>query len=255
MRTIIFILILPVLFSISIAGADTIIMAADRWCPVNCEPDSPRPGFMVEIAQQVFTKAGHTIEYRIVPWARAIEEANAGRINGIIGAFHGDAPDFIFPENELFLLSGNSFFVTSKSKWTYKDISSLSEIIIGAINGYDYGEEINSYINKYKGTKRVDLISGNHPLERNIQKLLNGRIDVLVESNVVFWRTASAMGVKDNIKSAGQASKPEKCYIAFSPSNIKSKEYAKILSDGVDMLRKSGQLKKILNAYEVDDWK
>lgn len=43
-------------------------------------------------------------------------------------------------------------------------------------------------------------------------------------------------------------------YIAFSPAISQSKEYARILSEGVDTLRKSGELKTILKKYGLDDW-
>ncbi len=43
--------------------ADTITIAADNWCPMNCEPESKEPGFMVEIAQSILAKAGHKVVY------------------------------------------------------------------------------------------------------------------------------------------------------------------------------------------------
>ena len=233
----------------AVAGADQIVLAADRWCPINCEPDSTEPGIMVEIAREIFSQAGHRVEYRLMPWARAIKEAREGNITGIIGAFEGDAPDFIFPDRELLMVSGNVFFVSRESDWDYKDTTSLSDIILGAILEYDYGETINSYIKTHLDSKQVQLISGNDPLERNISKLLRGRVDVLIEASPVFWYTASKMGVKDKLRSAGEASAPEKCFIAFSPAIEKSEEYAKILSDGIEKLRESGKLQEILDKY------
>lgn len=233
----------------TLAEADHIVIAADRWCPINCEPDSEAPGIMVEIAQQVFTRAGHDVEYRLMPWARAIQEARQGKITGIIGAFIGDAPDFIFPDTELMTISGSAFFVPKDSQWVYEGPSSLSDVILGAILQYDYGETLDSYIEKHKDTRQVQIISGENPLERNIQKLLLGRIDVIIESPPVFWYTASQMGVKDSLKFAGQASAAEKCFIAFSPAIDKSEVYARILSDGVDKLRQSGKLQEILRKY------
>ena len=232
--------------------ADYITIAADNWCPINCDPSDSKPGIMVEIAEQVFSDAGHTVIYKILPWSRAIKLSREGEITGIIGAFAGDAPDFIFPENELLMLSGNTFFVTKDSKFVYKNISSLSVVQLGAIRDYDYGEIVNDYI---KRGKNVQILSGETPLERMIQMLLIGRVDVIIEAAPVFWHIATKMKVKDKLKVAGQASDAEKCYIAFSPKIAKSKEYAKLLSDGIDKLRHSGELKKILNKYGMEDWK
>jgi len=232
--------------------ADYITIAADNWCPVNCDPSDSKPGIMVEIAEHVFSNAGHTVIYKILPWSRAIKLSREGEITGIIGAFVGDAPDFIFPENELLMISGNTFFVAKESTFVYQNISSLADVQLGAIRDYDYGELLNDYIKK---GKNVQILSGENPLERMIQMLLIGRVDVVIEAAPVLWHTAAKMNVKDKLKAAGRASDAEKCYIAFSPKNAKSKEYAKILSDGIDGLRRSGELNKILNTYGIEDWK
>ena len=91
--------LLLVVSSFSPISADTIIIGADEWCPINCEPGSERPGFLVETARAVFEKAGHNLEYVKMPWSRTLDEVRKGRINGAIGAYFQDAPDFIFPEN------------------------------------------------------------------------------------------------------------------------------------------------------------
>jgi polar amino acid transport system substrate-binding protein len=44
-------------------------------------------------------------------------------------------------------------------------------------------------------------------------------------------------------------------YIAFSPGNPKSQEYAQILSKGIQQLRASGELATILKKYGMSDWK
>jgi len=40
-------------------------------------------------------------------------------------------------------------------------------------------------------------------------------------------------------------------YIAFSPKNPNSKKYAKILSDGMLEIKRSGELQKILDKYSI----
>jgi polar amino acid transport system substrate-binding protein len=231
--------------------ADTLIFSADIWCPVNCDPAGSEPGIMVETAQKVFSDAGHTVKYTILPWARAVVMCREGKINGVIGAFAGDAPDFVFPENELLMVSGNTLFTAKNSKWIYKNMNSMEDIKLGAIIGYDYGPRVNNYMQK---GKNVQLLGGKNPLERNIQKLLLGRIDAVIEAEPVFRYSAKKMGLADQFRTAGQIDEPQKCYIAFSPNIPKSKEYSKILSDGVDMLRQSGELEKILNKYGLHDW-
>lgn len=250
-----FVLMISLFVLCSTSHGDEILIGADRWCPINCEPESDEPGVMVEIAQQVFSKAGHQVTYKVMPWARAVKLTRQGKVTAVIGAFKGDAPDFIFPENELARLSSSALFTTRSMIWHYEGIASLDAMKLGAILDYDYGDALNAYIEKHRESGQVELLAGEDPLVRNIKKLLANRISVLVEVESVFLYTAKKMGVADQVKKAGQIAPSEPCYIAFSPALEASKAYAEILSDGVAALRQSGELAKILDKYGLEDWK
>jgi polar amino acid transport system substrate-binding protein len=244
-----------VLFLSIFAAADTITIAGDSWCPFNCETGSANPGYMVEIAQQVFGKAGHVVVYKIIPWARAKEESRAGQITGIIGAYKDDAPDFIFPANEQGVMA-NELFVLAESGWKYEGLTSLSSATLGIIADYSYYPDVDGYIEKNKANpKLIQTASGDNALETNIKKLQGGRITAIIETPAVFWYTANRMGISSKLKSAGAAGKADPISIAFSPKLAKSKDYAALLATGMTDLRKSGELAKILKKYALTDWK
>lgn len=235
------------------AIADDIILEADSWCPFNCEPGSEHPGFMVEIAQKVLGAQGHKIVYQIRPWARAIDDAKKGTANGVIGASKADVPGFVFPENEQANYAMDSFFVKAESNWTFTGVDSLRSVTLGSILDYGYGDELLAYI---KGNPaKVDAIGGDAPLESNIKKLVAGRVDVIVEAPPVFWDTVTRLGLKEKVKAAGSFPEQQAMYIAFSPANPKSADYAKAISDGMTAMRASGELKTILEKYGLTDWK
>ena len=79
-------LALAVLSPVATAGAETLTLVADEWCPYNCTPGDEKPGFLVEIVKKVFEPQGFTVDYKIVPWARAIRDTRAGRYSAILGA-------------------------------------------------------------------------------------------------------------------------------------------------------------------------
>ena len=118
--------------------AEEITIVADEWCPFNCEPNSKAPGFMIEIATEIFSKAGHSVNYSTMDWDEALTAVRKGEFKAIVGAANEDAPDSIF--------------------------------------------------------------------------------------------------------------------VAFSPADAKSKDYAQILGQGMDELRRSGKLKAILSKYGMEDW-
>ncbi len=255
MRKILIIALLYLLFIHVPLYAAHIIIAADNWCPVNCRANSEQEGFMIDIAKKIFGRAGHTVEYENIPWNRTLKMVREGKIHGAVGAYYKDCPDFIFPENELAMI-GFSIFTQKNRNWTYTGISSLEEITLGVIAGYSYLDEIDAYISRHRNNaEKIQIIHGANPLERNIKKLLAGRLDAIIATEPVFWYLAHRMEVNGQVRVGGVAVKPEKAYIAFSPALPQSEKYAEILSAGIAELRKSGELKQILSKYGLEDWK
>lgn len=248
----------PVVMSVSLlaampAQADTISLRADEWCPYNCAPDSDKPGYGVEIAKEVFAKAGHTVDYKTMAWARAQDECRKGTVMAIIGASKKEIPDLLFPELPI-AVADNSFVVKAGSPWRYAGPASLEKIKLGAIQGYGYDGEVGDYVAaNAKDKSRIDMVGGDTALEQNFKKMLAGRLDATVDAKPVLAYKLREMGLSDKVQFAGSVD-PTPTFIAFSPANPKSKEYALILDKGVAELRASGRLKQILDRYGVPDW-
>ncbi len=241
-------LLLPI-----VTMAEVITVRSDAWCPYNCTPKSKKPGFMIEILQQTLGKKGYTIDYQEMNWARAVIETRAGKFNAVVGASKNDAPDFVFPDNALGKNAG-CFYTLPKTKWKYTGIESLQSATIGVIRDYSYDDgEFDDYIKENQNNRqRLDIISGDDVLKRNLDKLRTGRITALVESEPVIAYQQSSNKSLSDLKNVG-CFKETQVYVAFSPVLPQSKNYAKLLSDGIQEMRKSGQLKKILDKYGLKD--
>jgi len=254
-RIIIIFLVLTICVPLQ-AKTDTITVAADAWCPFTCEPGSSSPGYMIEIAREIFKKSGHTLVYKTVEWKKAIEETRKGKFTAIAGGAKSDSPDFIFPEKSLGV-SQNIFFVKRGNPWKYNGVDSLKKVKLGVSQGYSYSEEIDRYIQANKGKPAVFVASGDIPIQENIDKLMKGSIDVFIEDPSVFGNYCGSKGLQKVLgatQPAGTDGPAEKIYMAFSPATPKSKEYAAILSAGIDRMRKTGELKAILAKYYIKDW-
>lgn len=81
------------------------------------------------------------------------------------------------------------------------------------------------------------------------------RLDAFVEADLVFWYTASQMELEEAFTVAGTLGEPLPAYIAFSPSDPRSETFARLLSEGVEALRASGELARILARYHLQDWR
>lgn len=233
---------------------ERIVLAGDEWCPYNCHPASENPGYMVEIAREVFGQQGYEVVYRVTSWNRAIFGTRNGDYDGIIGTGKEETPDLIFPRNELGV-AAHTFYVQDTTQWQFRGYQSLDKMTVGVIENYSYGTFFNDYIVPNRGdAQKVQVITGSDPFARNLQKMKLGRINATIEDkNVMDYHVRNSL--EDlGIKTAGILT-TEKIYIAFSNINEKSKEYAKILDEGVEQLRESGKLDEILQKYGLTDWK
>lgn len=228
----------------------TIAIAADLWCPHNCAAGSKREGYMIEIAREAFALARLEVEYTNVSWARALELADQGYIDGVVGAFSRDSAGFVYPE-EAIGYARTALFTHADSDWTYEGINSLGQKKLVTINGYSYSTELDAYIDKHKkNPKRVWILSGPAPLTRAIELLEHDRSDVLPEDLDVMHWTLGQLGKHDRLRMVGQLERLP-VYIAFSEANPQSEDFATLLTEGVRKLRKSGRLDEILASYNV----
>ena len=226
---------------------------ADRYYPYNGIPNSPKPGYMIEIAQYALAKSGHTVKYQLMPWGRAIEQVRRGEKDCIIAGFKSDAPSFIFPE----LNQGVdqiAFYSTTGNQWQYTGVDSLRSIRLGIIESYSYQDDVDVYIQQANASPMIKARHDKFALENNLMGLIKGDLDVIVESRPVVESTLKKLNLADKIQYVGAADKLGKNYIACSPVLESSKEYAQLISDATAELRQNGQLEKILAKYGLRDW-
>lgn len=231
--------------------AETIILTADKWCPFNCEQNSPKMGYMIEVAKIIFERHGHNIDYQINPWIKSIENVRKGKATGLVATTKLDAPDLIYPAKSM----GNNkdcFYVRAKDKWEYNSVDDLKGRTIGIVQAYAYSPELISYFNE--NPKQTSMATGTDPLSINIKRLNDKTIDTIVENPFVFNYITSLNNTRDKYEEAG-CTDDQDLYIGFSPKNPRSKEFAKILTEGIEELRKDGTLDKIIAKYSLKDWR
>ncbi len=238
---------------ISLISADVIRFECDYWAPYNGDPKSLYPGFQYEIAKIIFEKAGHKVVYNVMPFSRALQRLESGDADATFGLLKEEAQ-----KNKLLIPSQNigfssySFFVLHDNKWRYNGIKSLESQMLGVIQDYDYNE-LNHYINTNKNSIKVQVMAGDSSLEKNINKLINNRITVIVDDEYVVAWTLKSMKHSGKLIKAGSLTQLKPVYIAFSSKNPKSQEYIQILNKGVLELKRTGEYQKILSKYGINE--
>lgn len=230
----------------------TVRIRADVWFPMNGEPGSDRPGYMIELAQAIFGARGHQVDYRDMPWSRSLLNVSLGLSDCVVGAYREDAPSFVFPETA-WGEDQNLFWKRADSAWHFDgNLSSLEGMQIGLIRDYAYSPAFDALM--ATEPPGAEFLSANNALEQNIQKLMLDRIDVTVESKLVMERRLEELGLVDDIVPAGRLGDPKPMYIACSPKKPESQRYVEWVDLGTAELRDTGELQAILDRYGLRDW-
>jgi len=234
------------------AAGHTVTIAADPWCPYNCEPGSEREGFAIDAARLIFAQVGLAVDYQLLPWTRALAEARTGRLDAVVGASRPEAPDLVFPDEEIGY-SDNGFFVRADMPWTFLGLESLRGLRVALIADYDYGEDFVAVVSQVPGSPGVVITQGNDALERNFRMLASSRVDVVVSDVAVGLNFLTDFAEKNAIRFAGAQGDADPVYIAFSPAQPRAEEYARVFAEGWRALRASGQLAELLARYGLTD--
>lgn len=241
--------LLSVFILCSISLAETLVFAADYWMPFTGEPNSEEEGFLVELAREIFKGTGIEVQYKLLPWARAIREGELGRIDGLLGAAKGDAPEYLFPEISQGELRND---IISLKPFDYHGLSSLKGKRLGVMQGYTYGElktgeNLDHYI---EAGKDIEIIGGEVPLETAIKMLVSGRIDLFIDHPAPVRKAIQNLGLEFNQFSIIESvTKPQELFIAVSPKHSESLKLIGLISEGTKKLKDSGELDKLQKKY------
>lgn len=242
------------MFCLSTAAlADDIVIAADTWCPYNCEATSRDRGFMVDVATEILGKQGYTVVYRNDSWTKALRDAGQGRIDAVVGAGASEAKDLIAAMEPLGI-NKTCLYARASNPFQYRGVDSLNSVKLGVISGYLYGGAIDQYVEQNRiHYQKVQLVTGDKPLLQNVKKLQAGRIDALVENEMVMDFSQRKFDLK-GLRNAG-CDQDTPLFIAFSPKRPDARRLAEYMNAGVPLMRRSGRFKQILDRYGVKDWR
>ena len=233
------------------AQADEIVLASpDYWCPFSCKAGAAQEGFTVDIVREIFTAAGHQVRLVNQNYSRALLDVRAGVYTATPSTLRDEAPDFVFPDQPI---SRNRYCVYTRpdSAWRYRGPASLDELgHVGVIRDYSYGAALDAALKS--APQRFEVHTGDGLTERMLRRLQLGRMDAFIEEeNLVAYTLKQQPGLA--ARSAG-CEAPSYAYLALSPRHPKAQGYARVFSDGMAKLRRSGRLKTILAGYGLAEW-
>jgi len=239
-------LMLPMLLAYRAASAETLVLAAADSRPTAFLVDGKPAGILVDLVTEAYRRAGQPIEIRLMPWARCLEEAKTGAIDGVFSSFK-------LPEREQFLAFPKealttqviSFFVRQDSTLSFDgNLGALRTATIGVINGTSYGTTFDTAVKD--GT--LQKVDPTNSAESNIKKLAAGRVDLIPSYNYVALDMAKNLNLLSQIKEISPPLQSVPSYLAFTKAHDLKK-----MSDAFDValasMRQDGTYDRIVAKY------
>ena len=242
--------------AVAVEPSREIVVQADRWCPFNCEPKTPKPGYVVEILQKTFEREGTTLTYQIVPWDRAMKHAVEGKIAGVIGASATDARErSLLIGREPVGIASDCLYVAANNPLVYRnalDLDTLRKVAV--VSGYSYAEGLGQWVTNPKNASRIETGRGENPGEINLNNLARGWVDGVIDDGSVLRMLTQKLKIGAQVRLAGCTGK-EPIFVAFSPKAPDAAALVSRLDREVAAMRKNGSLITLLKSYGQKDWK
>jgi len=237
-----------------------------KLATLNWEPyigqDLKNKGLFALILEAAFKEEGYKVELSFTPWARAVNEAKNGLLDGLMPEYYDSAPDgrlkdFVF-SNSFF--KGPVGFLTLKSKNIKynknddlnKTYDELKQYKFGVVRDYINEEKFDARIyefNKGKadGTKNLAAEVANSD-EININKLKADRIDIIFIDKYVaeYFIDKNFKNDKNKFIFLEPALALNDLYIAFSKKAKDSEAKMNAFNNGMKKIKENGILKKLI---------
>jgi polar amino acid transport system substrate-binding protein len=235
------------------AARKKLVLAGDYWCPYNCSKDPNYQGFLVDVTRRALHIYGIDIEYRIMPWRKALTGIKKAKIDGIIGISQIKGLNLVTTKFPL-EYSVISAFTRNDNDWVYDGSDSLRGKKLGIIMDYDLNEEINNFFGMHYTTNpRIFVVEdGKKAVRDSINNLINGISDVYVEDQRVGEHYIKKYNLSNYIKNAGIISNEHlPLYVAFNAEIPDVKEYVKFLEEGIASLKATGEYEELRVKYKM----
>ncbi|MDT8989459.1 transporter substrate-binding domain-containing protein [Curvibacter sp. APW13] len=238
------------LWAILPTHAETWTIRADHWCPYNCTPGTDRPGYMIEILQRTAAKHGHTLDYRLMPWPRALQQAREGLITGVVGMVASNREGLLLSDK--MGVDATCVFVLKGSTLRYRRVSDLDSFgRIGIVEGYGYPDEFMQWQKRH--ARQVQAVAGENTLQMQAKKLTSQRIEAFVENVNVVRHSESEVPELRWVGNAG-CMQEEDLYFGYSKKVPHAASIKQMVDQELAAMKKNGELNKLLEKYRVAPW-
>jgi len=222
----------------------TLTFTTIEFPPYVYKQDNQIKGFNVEILDEIFKRLHIKIEYKIVPWSRAVKMVKDGESDAIFPFFKNSKRLLFTDFSNSFTSEPIAMFVLKDSHISYNgNFKELSQYKFGRVRGYSSGTLFDKAIEN--GVITIDVSNNS---TQNYKKLIANRFDILVDNKYVVLSIQKREKRHILIKQLEPIISETKAYLGFS----KKRNHKKLISKFNTVLQEikdDGTYNSIINKY------
>lgn len=222
------------------AQAETVTAAQDPWPPfIHTDGQS---GLSVELVQAALATQGYQLKMSIMPWSRALKEANNGNIDLLIATWQtAERRSFLY-FSDPYAHNRITFISRADAPFEYTNLKSLDNKSVGIIRHYGYDDAFNQATN-FQRYPAIDLVA-------NLKKLSRHRIDVTLDDEIAARALMKAEGFDASTFHFSQTPLSQNpLYVTSGIANPKGKRLIEAFNRGLRAIKDNGTYDAIMNKY------
>jgi len=223
----------------------TVRIVSSTWEPYEYEENGVAKGIGIDVTLEAFKRMGYEATVTFVPFKRATEMIQSGAADMLTDVNRNEEREVygIFNEEPILFSCTNLFVKVDSTIEFTGDLFELSEYTFGINRGYTHGKEFDDAF-----ANNLLIVEEAEDTPQNIEKLINGRIDILLENKLVVLMNAKEMDCQDQIKALNPEYREAALYNMFSKKN-ELYEMAELFNEKVIEIKEDGTFQKIYDSY------
>ena len=221
------------------ALAESYTSAENNWPPF-ISKERADDGVAIALIREIFKRSGNEMSFDELPWSRAIDSVKTGAVDILPGVWHNEERTKYLIYSEPYLYNRIVFIKKKGDGFEYDGIGSLEGKKVGTVQDYNYGDEFL----KAEHFKRISTVG----LINNVRKLVNGRIDLTLEDEIVARSDimSKTPELADQVDYSKNALSEVGLHIACGKANPKCPQIIEQFNKGLKAMQDDGSLASFL---------
>lgn len=231
---------------------DKLVFASDDWCPYVCNNTKDKPGFIVELVRQAFAMHGIEVEYKSMPFHKAIAAASKGEIDGVL-AIARRGNKLMYPIQPQ-MYSQRKAYIRASDYWHYDTPNALEGRKLCIVLDYSMDSNTRRYFTRSYSTNPMGFIveEGDDANITCMQKVARGEADVYIADENIVSAYLDDITEGEPLKAVDVlGERPSPLFVAFSPKLQGASTYVEKMVSAIESVRAVGDSKDLAVKYEL----